>query len=499
MRREVPDLITTDDLFSLRLDVHLRRIMGAGMVLTLVLVFVHVVADGRFGVFAFHLATLVMAAFVFLRSRDAIETIIFTHTFWMFTAMTYFNATLNMQVATTGLVNPERAALIATVSQLALLIAHHFSPRRPIFAGGPGPFRLIRGHETASSSSVLALIGVAGLVLQWTGLLPTAYSESMILFLYVAIAVRIVSAGSVRLSDPVVLVAVALILMTVGESNSRTDLISFVIAMLFVWFMIARRPLNKWALMAGYLGYRLLSAFSSVIISVRPFRDEPQLMRQLFIERFFSVDTWRMIYRPWSDHPADQLFAGTKTTQSGFFSPFFNGAEASMLDRLTLLPRMDIVTGRLAPQSEVRWSDLFDQLFWTVLPNFGQSKNLIYSDQVVWELGLRARDNVGRPMITAEAELYVMGGLAAVAIVIGVCFWVMNLIYRWIARLTGLRSVAILVMSQFFINSILSTTALSTVLSTVRFPLQVALLIALVFWIRKTRLLPRGAQARRNA
>ncbi|MEL7344947.1 MAG: hypothetical protein AAFN59_08805, partial [Pseudomonadota bacterium] len=470
MRQTTSTHIGRDALFGARLDGHVHRGMVVWMLVHFALMAGHLVMDGRVSVFLAHLVMLALAAMIVARSRDCIETIIFTHVFWMFSAMTYLNATLNGQAATTGLIDAERAALIALVSQLGLFVAHHFSPRsRPLDHVTPSR-RAGAVERSMATTTTLAVIGVAGLMLQWAGVLPTAYSESMMLFLYLAIGARIVAQGRLRLSDPLILVSVVLIAMTVVGSNSRTDLISFVIALGFVWVMIKARPFNVLALLLGYVALRLLSAFSSVIISVRPFREEPSVMRELFVDRFFSVETWRVLTRPGYDHAADLLHLGTKTTHTGFFSDFFSGAEADMLDRLTLLPRMDIVTGRWPIDADVRWYDLWEQLFWTVLPNIGQSKNLIYSDHVVWDLGLRARDSVGRPMITAEAELYVMGGLPAVIIVIPLCFWIMNQVYRWIVRMTGLRVMAILVMSQFFINSILSTTALSTVLGTVPSP-----------------------------
>ena len=498
-RADASLLFSRDERFSGRLDHYVHRGMAIWMGLHFVLVLSHLILDGRLVVFLAHLAMLAMAAVILVRSRDCIETIIFSHAFWMFSAMTYVNATLNGQVATTGLINAERAAMIALISQLGLFVAHYFSPRRPALAALSPYQRASAIDRSQATILTIASIGVAGLVLQWAGVLPTAYSESMMLFLYLAIGASILGQGRLRLTDPLIMVSVFLILITVAGSNSRTDLISFVIALAFVWVMVKARPFNFLALALGYVALRLLSAFSSVIISVRPFREEPALMRELFMERFFSIETWRVLTRPTYEHAADELHRGTKTTHTGFFSDFFNGAEADMLDRLTLLPRMDIVTGRWPQGSEVRWHDLWEQLFWTVLPNIGQTKNLIYSDHVVWDLGLRARDSVGRPMITAEAELYVMGGLPAVILVIPLCFWIMNQVYRWIVRMTGSRVMAILVMSQFFINSVLSTTALSTVLGTVRFPLQVAVLLALVFMIRESKILPRLREGPRHA
>ena len=88
MRQDVFALTGRDDVFATRLDIHVHRIMIVWLFAQFALLVGHGIADGRAALFLAHLAMLVMAAIILIRSRDCIETIIFTHVFWMFSAMT---------------------------------------------------------------------------------------------------------------------------------------------------------------------------------------------------------------------------------------------------------------------------------------------------------------------------------------------------------------------------------------------------------------------------
>jgi hypothetical protein len=84
-------------------------------------------------------------------------------------------------------------------------------------------------------------------------------------------------------------------------------------------------------------------------------------------------------------------------------------ADTSWTGRLALIAHMDIVTGRLAEPDEIDWRIVAGTVG-SVLPNFGDKQELLYSDELVWGLSLRSRQSVGRPLVTVAGELYAIGG-----------------------------------------------------------------------------------------
>lgn len=214
-------------------------------------------------------------------------------------------------------------------------------------------------------------------------------------------------------------------------------------------------------------------------LAVRPLCDDPVALLAEFRRRLLSSETLRALADPFHVHSAHAVFDQRQTDTLYFASDFFRGARASLLDRLTLLPQMDIVTGRLpaAPLDLGRW---LRATVTSALPDMGQTKLTMIGDELVWDLALRPRDSIGRPMVTAQAEAWSMGGHGAVFLTACLLFgaWAVN--WRLLNRLIVLRSVTIPLAAMCMVYALFSTTLASQSLSFLRMPLQVMAGLALL-------------------
>jgi hypothetical protein len=465
-------LAQRDALYAQRFDMRVRACLTWLIPPHAILILVTALYDQRLTGALAHL-TMAGLAFVIVRaSRDGVRTIIFSHVYWTFSFATYAYALAHGQLASTGLAAPERSALIALTSQAGLFLAFWLSPSAPPLATLDPDTAGMRRQTVAHIESVLLALGLAGMAVKLWHLLPEAYGAALMLLFQVGLAIRILRHER-PLRDPVLLLSLVLLTALSVATNERADLMAALLLLVFAVIMAGDRLLTPLNLLVAYLGWRLLTVFSAIALSVRWAREAPWRLANLFADRFFSLETLHSLANPLHTHAAARLYE-----RQAELSPFFAalpGGPADLLARLALLPQMDVVVARIDP-SGVRWGDLLAILV-SALPSFGQDKLLIFSDVIVWELGLRVRDSLGRPMITAEGELFAIGGYAAIALVIPACFLALFWGYRLIARLTGSRVIAILVASQLFVTGIFSTTLLSVVTQSIREPLQLALIL----------------------
>jgi hypothetical protein len=474
---------TRSELLAHRFDARLRSLFLIGIGLHVPLILFNAMLDNRVAIAMAHLAMAGMAWIMTKRAGDMVRVIIFSHVYWTFSALTYFYAFANGQSASDGLYRPDRAALIALVSQSGLFLAYLLSPAGPVERSDAPQ----RSAVLAKAQWPLIAIGALAIAGRMVGLVNNAYAAAMTLVLFMALASRLTE-RKYPLADPV-LILVCAALATVSISlNQRTDLMAPLVLIACAAIMLPKRLFTLGNAAWAYLAWRLLSAFSAVILAVRWARDGSQSLVELFVANFFSLETLWTLINPLHRHAIEEL-AGREAAIDGFNSAFLQG-DTSLFARLALLPQMDIVTSRLEAFHEIRWGDLLDNVL-AALPTVGLDKALVFSDQVVWELGLRSRDTLGRPMITVEGELFAIGGYGAVLVIIPLCYFVLYWCYCWLALLTGSRAVAILIASQLFIGTVFSTTLLTVLTDCIRTPIQLIVLLWLLSFLR----LPRRAEA----
>ncbi|MBT9371844.1 hypothetical protein [Rhizobium sp. CSW-27] len=431
------------------------------------------------------LAHLLMAAMAWIigsRSKDGIRTIIFTNVYWMFSFATYAYAALYGQTASHGLGNAERSALVALCSQFGLYFAYLMTPNKNVMQKSNQNLSVRRRFILVQLQYVFLFAGFVGVVVDRFGLVPAVYSSTISGLLFITISVRLSSAKAVR--DPVLWLILGTMIFVSAAGNGRTALMSLLLMLGFAMMMLKEKIITPGTLIVAYLTARTLSIFSAIILSIRWARDTSLSLPLLFAEKFFSLETVISILNPFYINSSKVELMSAPADTGGFYSAFYSASSDSLLNRLTLLPQMDIVVSKLWAIEQVRWDDLWGNLFWNVLPNiFGQEKDLYFSDQVVWELGLRDWSTIGRPMITIQGELFAIGGYACVFIVTFALYYIMSYMYGVMTRLMGSRVSGILVTSQLFVNGFLSTTLLSVTLISTRGPLQFVIMISLIYFL----------------
>lgn len=423
-------------------------------------------------------------AFIALRvTRDPVNRLVFSGTTISLAGMLILNATVNVQSIDFGLVNPLRAATIALVSQAGvtlIAVIDSLVPRheRSIQTAGARVTRLM------GLANVLFALVVGGMMLDLVGALPPIISESLRFLVPLPLALRYLTRPP-SLRDPWLCILLTLSVITAVRTNARSDLLTLGLLLTFLYVIHADRVFSLTKLLAAWVLVQFVGVFSAVSLAVRPLRDNPPAMMAEFRDRILSPETLVAVLNPFHEHSANLAFQQRQTDTIYFSSDFFRGAPASLFDRLTLLPQMDIVTGLLPAPNGMNFGVWLQGTLWSASPNFGQTKLNMLGDQLVWDLALRSRDSIGRPMITAQAEAWSMGGYLAVFLTAILVFgaWAIN--WRLLSRQIVLRSVLIPMAAMFMVYALFSTTLTSQTLSLLRMPFQTMAILAVLLWVAK--------------
>ncbi|MDA9543896.1 hypothetical protein ACM43_04875 [Bradyrhizobium sp. CCBAU 45321] len=469
------DLADKDRTYSDRFDRRLLSVAPWLMYVHAGLILVNAAIDGQYPANAYHAAMLLLAALAFSVLNDGILFILFTHVYWMFSFMTYFYASVHGNLASFGLVDPAAAAFVAFCSQFACTVA------LLVVKLGPKPFsasvrRTRWAEDLIKVQPVILFIGIVGVLAKLAGAVPDVYAGVLTSFIYIWLAIRLVSRRSGSGLDVLMIVVGTLIVISSIRSSLRTDVFAFVL-LLAVFFLMAypRTIFSFRNIVFAFLGFRLLSLFSAVLLYARTFKESGTSLIGVVSEKLFSVEALLYIINPLSTG----LALPTTATVRSSISPLFFGSDTGFLPRLTLLPQMDMVTGRIGEIKETNWGEVLNVIN-AILPSFGQDKDLVLSDRIIWQLGLRDPGTVARPMITAEAEWFYMGGIWSVFLAKLLFVYLLFLLYRYLCTKFCLRSVVIILMSQTLIYIVFTSTAISVLAVTVRSPIILILLLSLV-------------------
>jgi hypothetical protein len=195
-----------------------------------------------------------------------------------------------------------------------------------------------------------------------------------------------------------------------------------------------------------------------------------------------TVETILAIVDPFYEHPSEkqvQILTFEAAGRDQYEIPFYRGSLA-LATRFAVLPLMDVVCGNYGNVERVSWDEV-ENLVLASLPNFGQQKDLWYSDRVIWDLGLRDWGNIGFPEITNSCELYTMGGWGIMFIITILEFGAIFFWYMVMRRLLEYHILVIAVAAQFVVFATVTTTALSVFGYAVRgLPVTIGLI-----WIAK--------------
>ncbi|WP_170574480.1 hypothetical protein [Ruegeria atlantica] len=479
------EMIAMDFEASARFDHRMQIALRIGLILSLPLCLFQFVIAPEFSLLV-HTACMLLATAMVVLHKDGWRAFFYSSPYWTFSFMLFVNASARGVSIDYNILDPDRAASIVLVSQFGIAVVGLIDalvpdrPRQASFAAVERSNSLMFAF-LASSMCVLAL--------RFTGGISPIVAKSFFYLLPILIATNFLRRGA-RAMDPYFLGLFGGYSALAVIDNSRTDLLSFVLMGLVLLMIFGKRFVTWQRVVLAYFLTRFLTVFSAVSIAVRPLRDTPDLMVREALSRLFSFETLYALFNPLHTHSASYIYAQRQTGYSLFRSYFYGGGDTSIFDRLTLLPQMDIVTGRLLLTTHIDFAKLWQTTIPSALPNFGQQKITMLGDELVWELALRSRDTVGRPMITSQAEAWALGGywgVLVISIFVFAC-WALN--YRLMLRYFGLRTVVQAFNALLIVYGILTTTILGQTLAMLRSPLQVLLLcvlISLVLQVLKTR------------
>lgn len=422
-----------------------------------------------------HLAVFFLGAIAVYFGRDGIQKFMFASVFFGFTLMLYVNATIHGQSVDFSIIDPLRAAAISVTSQAALTMVAVIDRLWPLRDTATTNRAVTAEHLLRIENPIFVILIVAGL-LDAAGLLSPILAESARFFLPIPIVTSFLrhgpNWGGLRL---IALVGLSMVIAV--KSNARSDLLNILLLIVFLYALFAKKRPSPLMLVLGYVVLRLLKIFSAVSLAVRPLRDDPAAMTSEFLARFLSLETVVSVLNPFSKNSSFGYLDSIQTGVNFAIPAFFRGEMSSLLDRLTLLPQMDVVTGRLDAPVAVDFSMLFRATILSAFPSFGQTKIEMLGDELVWDLALRSRESIGRPMITAQAEAWALGGHLAVFVTTFLLFlaWAIN--YRITQRFFGFKSVTVAVSAMLIVYATFSTTLLSVSVSLFRMPIQTIVIL----------------------
>jgi hypothetical protein len=287
------------------------------------------------------------------------------------------------------------------------------------------------------------------------------------------------------------LIGILLLLLFIAASaeGSRAALLTPLasLLMLYLYFSNELFVLKPWLLAGLFVLLNSLILFSDISLDIRV--NAPNRASALSVEAYVDAlgkpGNLVSLIDPFHESDAAKevrYFFETTTVTDRYRIPYFSGMD-SLASRFTSLPMLDAVCGVAGERFDVDWSEL-GSILAALLPNFGQDKDLIYSDRVTWQLGLRDWDNIGRPEMTNACELYTMTGWYGLFLIASFEFFVVLWLLAVIRRQLIFSVICVTVLPQVIVWITVTTTALSVA----AYAFRLLPLTILMFWLSKTRL-----------
>lgn len=451
------------------------------------LIVAHLIFGAALGFTALHLA-LAFGLYACVRLiRDPVKLFIYGHPTVLFSLTPYLYSTMAMRTADEGLFDPFRSSLIAALYQLGMygpaiisVVARYVTterrkkpPRRPALASAlvvPIFYR------------TLTLLGAAGVLGRGMSISPfaTAVADQVQSLFWIGLSLHLFARRRLYpLSADIIFALLICVAITV-TANARSFLLEILFFMGTAHLMLARKAFSwRWAVPVWLL-IATLNTFSAVTIEIRytyP-KGSPDKIAA-YVQTLTSPETLASIFIPGRKYVGLGLSGRAESRARTLYNTPYFKHQSGFFERLTLLPAMDIVTGRVGDISRVN-GPAIKELFRANLP-FVSGKDLLYSDRVTWELGLRNRDVIGRPMITSAGELYTMAGYGAV-LLFGLGFSSLLIVeYNLLVKICGSYVVAALLFLHILLYATITSTALScTALVFRSLPIMLLTLAALV-------------------
>jgi hypothetical protein len=340
--------------------------------------------------------------------RDILRLLLVAHPTLSYMFFTLAYGFFNGNPALNGLLNPGRAFTITLAYQFAILAADLFVT---LLIGRNAAARAAEVDEARPLAMragwVLILVLVVFASARLTFL--TAHTPVLVGLIVATVAWTVQARNGKNVASLAVMTLGAFFLIS-SITNGRTILLVMLLAWVLLLLAYAPRVLTFRNVVLGILCVGILNWVTYSFLEARKVRTETGEVFEKTLDIAFSEEGFlHLLLIPTGEQPNYDIVG------SAYHSDFIRTSvwgpvdDSALSGRLALIAHMDIVTGRLPEPQEVDW-DVVAGTIGSVLPNFGDKQELLYSDELVWGLSLRPRQSVGRPLVTAAGELYAIGG-----------------------------------------------------------------------------------------
>ncbi len=340
--------------------------------------------------------------------RDILRLLLVAHPTISYMFFTLVYGFLNGNPGLDGLLNAGRGFTITLVYQFAIFGADAFI----LLVAG-------RKHDAAAEATAPSnpyamrvgwvLVAVLAVFASARLTFLTAHTPVLVGLIVATVAWTVHARNGKKIAGLALATLIAFFLIS-SITNGRTILLVLLLAWALLMIAYAPRVLTIKNIVLGIVCLGVLNWISYSFLEARKFRTDTTDVFEETINIAFSPEGLTHLLLI-----SDDEIPIYDTVGSAYRSDFIRTsvwgpvADTSWTGRLALIAHMDIVTGRLAEPDEIDWRIVAGTVG-SVLPNFGDKQELLYSDELVWGLSLRPRQSVGRPLVTVAGELYAIGG-----------------------------------------------------------------------------------------
>ncbi len=245
--------------------------------------------------------------------------------------------------------------------------------------------------------------------------------------------------------------------------NKRTLFLEIGVFIVFAYLMYAKRIVTLSSISAVYIAMSFTRVFSDITLDVRSnlsyAGESTTKVVNLTLERLMSTETLITMLFPFIPSQSSIRVTSYFDPTDTYWIDFLVG-QNTLGSRFVHLAYMDMVVSYFPHVDTINWNEILNVLL-AMLPSVGQTKNLIYNDQLTWYTGLRDYDNIGAPLITAAGEFYTMGGFTILCAIMFICTTILLLEYRILERILRSTSLTSLIFCRYLGAFVFTSTSLS--------------------------------------
>ncbi len=375
--------------------------------------------------------------FIMVRSEDDIFIVFFVQSPSItYTLTTLLFALFTGNISLTGMYDADRAFLIVALYQVSIFAAYGALK----LATYPGKIYDVcnDGFFNASYLTIFALVGSIMLVVIRLGGFGKSLIQNIVAACWLAVALAALSYRKGLYKPAFAIVAVTFLSLSLF-ANQRTFMFSIALFTIFFYLTHANKAISFFRMLAFVVAGFSLGIISQAFINARPNDStgvDPVQVLSDTLNEIASADAWISALPDLSnEHEQDYI-----QLRSAYFSRFLQGGLNAQSDssnsigaRLAQIGHMDIVTAKYPLRDRVDVPMWTDQLMATATASPEGFLAPLYSDELVWNLGLRPRPLVGRPLVSVAGELYMLSGIywfPVITFVIFVIFIGQAMIFR---------------------------------------------------------------------